>query len=347
MRHIYQRTKITVHIDIVGPLPPATLPNYSYPLPYSYLLTCIDRATRWREAIPVIDTNASSVAIAFVAGWISHFGVPLQVVTDRGAQFESELFSELSSIIGFHHMRTTAYHPQANGIIERHHRSLKSAIRARQENWFYALPIVLLGYRLTPNMTSYSPFTAVTGTHMLCPSAIITKDSPISTNKDTIHRLIKEMQAIDFYNFSSGECHSSSKPYVPNVLFSCSKVWVRIDRVRKSLEAPYSGPYEVIQRDPKYFILRLPQGDTSVSIECLKPAYIPITRQAPSNDRDDLTTSTLDSNSSPFPDISASTPSPSAHFQSDLPRHTIPNFPRTTRSGKTVYFNQHPHYLYY
>ncbi len=171
----------TVHIDIVGPLPPATLPNYPYPLPYSYLLTCIDRATRWTEAIPIIDTTASSVAIAFVAGWISRFGVPLQVVTGRGAQFESELFSELSSIIGFHHMRTTAYHPQANGIIERHHRSLKSAIRARQENWFYALPIVLLGYRLTPNMTSYSPFTAVTGTHMLCPSAIITKDSPIST----------------------------------------------------------------------------------------------------------------------------------------------------------------------
>lgn len=82
---------------------------------------------------------------------------------NRGAQFESELFSELSSIIGFHHLRTTAYHPQVNDIIERHHRSLKAAIRTRQENWFYALPMVLLGYRLTPNATTYSPFTAVTG----------------------------------------------------------------------------------------------------------------------------------------------------------------------------------------
>lgn len=126
----------TVHIDIVGPLPSASLPAYPYPFPFKYLSTCIDRATRWTEVIPIIDTTANSVAIAFVAGWISRFGVPLHVVTDRGAQFESELFSELSSIIAFHHLWTTAYHPQAYGIIERHHRSLKAVIRARQENWF-------------------------------------------------------------------------------------------------------------------------------------------------------------------------------------------------------------------
>ena len=151
----------TVHIDIVGPLPPATLPNYPYPLPFHYLLTCIDRATRWSEAIPLTDTKASSVAIAFVSGWISRFGVPLQCVTDRGSQFESELFSELSNFIGFHHIRTTAYNPKANGIIERHHRTLKAAIMARKHKWFISLPIVLLGLRMSPNSLNFSPFTAV------------------------------------------------------------------------------------------------------------------------------------------------------------------------------------------
>ncbi|XP_076065222.1 uncharacterized protein LOC143039237 [Oratosquilla oratoria] len=118
----------SVHIDIVGPLPPATLPNYPYPLPYKYLLTFIHRATRWTEAIPLIDTTATPVAISFVSGWICSFGVPLHVIMDRGSQFESELFSELSSIIGFHHMRTTSYHSQANGMNERFH-------RARQNDW--------------------------------------------------------------------------------------------------------------------------------------------------------------------------------------------------------------------
>ena len=121
----------TVHIYIVGPLPPATLPNNSYPLPYKNLLTCIDRATRWTEAVSLTDTTARPIAIAFLTGWVSHFGVPLQVVTDRGTQFESELFAELSSIIGFYHIRTTSYHPQSNSIIERLHLSLKSPICAR------------------------------------------------------------------------------------------------------------------------------------------------------------------------------------------------------------------------
>ena len=81
-----------LHNLIVGPLKPPTLPSYT-DSPYRYLLTCIDRAaTRWTEAIPLVETSASSVAIAFLSGWISRFGVPLTCVTDRGSQFESELF---------------------------------------------------------------------------------------------------------------------------------------------------------------------------------------------------------------------------------------------------------------
>ena len=125
----------TIHIDIVGPLPPATLPTCPYPLPFRYALTAIDRATRWTEVIPLTDITASSVAIGFVSGWISRFGVPLEVITDRGSQFEGELFSELSAIIGFHHIRTTSYNPKANGAIERFHRTMKTAIMAREDNW--------------------------------------------------------------------------------------------------------------------------------------------------------------------------------------------------------------------
>ena len=64
----------------------------------------------------------------------------LQCVTGRGSQFESELFSELTNLIGFHHIRTTAYNLKANGIIERHHRTLKAAIMARKHNWFTLFP---------------------------------------------------------------------------------------------------------------------------------------------------------------------------------------------------------------
>ena len=149
----------TVHIDIVGPLLPVTPANESntHASPYRYLLTCIHRATRWAEAVSMSDTTASTVAVSFLNTWIARFGVPLYVLTDRGAQFESELFQELSSLTEFHRLRTTSYHPQANGIIERQHGTLKTAIMALKQNWLDSLPIILLGLRSIPTEQGFPP----------------------------------------------------------------------------------------------------------------------------------------------------------------------------------------------
>ena len=133
----------SIHIDLVGPLPPSR--------GKTYLLTCIDRFTRWPEAIPLTDITAESVAAAFLQGWISRFGVPSTVTTDRGAQFESALWGSLMQILGTKRLRTTAYHPIANGLIERFHRHLKAALKCQpqQDRWMDALPLVMLGIRST------------------------------------------------------------------------------------------------------------------------------------------------------------------------------------------------------
>ena len=130
-----------VHIDIVGPLPTAK--------GYTHLLTAVDRFTHWPVAIPLVDTTTETAAHGFLLGWVAHFGVPATITSDRGGQFESEVWHKLMKFLGTHHIRTTAYHPCANGLVEQLHRQLKAALMAHspQSHWIDALPLVLLGIR--------------------------------------------------------------------------------------------------------------------------------------------------------------------------------------------------------
>ncbi|GFT48573.1 hypothetical protein TNCV_2783551 [Trichonephila clavipes] len=129
-----------IHIDYIGPYPPSK--------GYKYCLTIIDRYTRWPEVIPTEDMLAETTACALLNGWISRFGTSVTITTDQGTNFESSLMRELTNMMGSHRIQSASYHPQNNGMIERFHRHLKSAIIAHDDTgWTDILPIVLLGLR--------------------------------------------------------------------------------------------------------------------------------------------------------------------------------------------------------
>ncbi len=90
-----------------------------------------------------------TVAKTFVERWVVIFGVRSTITTDRGKEFESSLFTNRVTVFGTKRVRTTAYHPQANRLLERFHRQLKAALTAHGDptKLTEALPLVLLGIR--------------------------------------------------------------------------------------------------------------------------------------------------------------------------------------------------------
>ena len=110
------------------------------------------RFTRWPEAIPLNNTTTLTCAHALVTNWIARFGVPLDMSSDRGSQFTSQLWNSISPLLGTKLHHTMAYHLQSNGLVERFHHHLKYALRAclTGPNWIEELPWVLLGIRTAP-----------------------------------------------------------------------------------------------------------------------------------------------------------------------------------------------------
>jgi hypothetical protein len=104
------RRFIHIHVDLVGPLPASK--------GYTHLFIIMDRTSHWPEAIPIAATSTVDCANALFQGWVSRFGVPAVITSDRGTQFTSSLRAALCSLLNIQHSQTTAYHPQSNGMVE-------------------------------------------------------------------------------------------------------------------------------------------------------------------------------------------------------------------------------------
>ncbi len=131
------------------------------------------------EAIPLSEMSAAACPKALTFTWISRFGVPKTIPSDRWQQFTSNLWLQLCEMLNISHKQTTAYHPESNGTVERLHHCLKDALRASATaaTWSEELPFVLLGLRAQPREdTGLSPAEVVFGAQIVLPNDFLQND---------------------------------------------------------------------------------------------------------------------------------------------------------------------------
>ncbi|GFN79523.1 Pol polyprotein [Plakobranchus ocellatus] len=262
----------SLHVDLVGPLPESH--------GMTYLFTVIDRFTRWPEAVPLPDAQASTCATALLHHWVARFGVPedIHVTSDRGRQFTSALWTQLNSLLGINANTTTAYHPQANGMVERLHRQLKASLKARttSSNWFDELPMVLLGIRSSWRVDpGCSPAELVYGSTLRIPGEFLQPHDARTVEPDLpfLRQLQQTMRSVQP---PTPQFHGQPSVYVPANLAPAKFVYVRKDSHKHPLQRPYDGPYLVLNKSDKFFTVDIKgRPETrSISIDRLKAAFV-------------------------------------------------------------------------
>ncbi|KHJ46776.1 integrase core domain protein [Trichuris suis] len=235
----------------------------------------VDRYTRWPEAVPLRNAQAETVAHAFTSAWIARFGIPSVLTTDQGRQFQSTLWLSLTKCLGILLAPTSAYHPQANGMVERFHRQLKSALAAhahRSSQWVDSLPFVMLGIRAAVKEDiRYSSAELVYGAPLRLPAIFFSASvshsdsSALMAHLDTFFKSIRPTPT-----------RQSTQRYwhVPQSVSTASHVFLRVDAHCPPLSPAYEGPLTLTNRTDKTITVIRNGKTETVSIDRVKPAFL-------------------------------------------------------------------------
>ena len=150
-----------IAMDFVGPLPCTERGN-------KYVLVVGDYFSKWAEAYPLPDQKGETVVRVLLSEFVCRYGIPTIIHSDQGRNFESNVMKGLCSMLGIEKSRTTAYHPQSDGLVERLNRTLMGAVskyvERDQRDWDLWLPFVLFSYRTTVHAsTAMTPYELMFG----------------------------------------------------------------------------------------------------------------------------------------------------------------------------------------
>ena len=256
-------------IDVTGPHPKSSNGHV-------YILTAIDQFTKFAFAIPMRNQEAETIARLLMEHVFSYFGVPMQILSDQGRNFESGLFKELCRCLEIDKIRTSSYKASTNGMLERFHKTLNAmlakVIMDSQRNLDQMLPQVMAAYRAsTHSVTGFSPNFLLFGQENRAPVDLVmlnpeeVKDKELSVNEFVANKQLLLMKSYDIVRNRLGVmAERRKKTYDFRVkqteFYPNQKVWYFYPRkyTKRSpkFQCMYTGPYVVIKRlgTVNYFI---------------------------------------------------------------------------------------------
>jgi len=236
----------------------------------------VDHFSKWAEAFPIRNQEATTVARVLVKEFISRYGCPKQILTDQGPCFEAVLFQELCRLLRIDKVRTSPYKPSTNGIVERFHRTLNAMIGKvvadNQRDWDTHLPFVLAAYRASEHeSTGFTPNRLFLSRELCLPIDLVLGDFQTMSEHDNVNEFVLSqsvrMQA-DFRiarEFLQRQATVRALKYnlrVKEAAFLPGQlVWYFYPRKRAGLKEKwtklYTGPYRVeAQLSPVLYRIR-------------------------------------------------------------------------------------------
>ena len=241
--------------DIVGPMPKGKGGH-------RFLLTAICMSSRWPEALPLRCITAKAVALGMVEIF-SRTGIPLQLISDQGSQFLGSVVSQLCANLQIEKIKTTPYHPEGNGVVERMHGTLGAMLtKAAQAglDWVGQIPFALFALRAAPNRdTQFFPFELVYGRRVRTPLDILHQgwaqvEFEDLKTEEWAEWLVDRLQHWHDVMRERGESASRKRKLevdrkaVDRKLEKGDVVLVRIPGVPHKLAEAWHGPYPVIEK---------------------------------------------------------------------------------------------------
>ena len=245
-----------IAMDVVGPLPRTSRGN-------RFILVVSDYATRYPEAIPLRNVTAKTVAEVLI-DLFARYGIPEEILTDQGANFTSALLGELYRLIGVKAIKTSPYHPQTDGLVERFNRTLKSMLRkvldGEKRNWDRMLPYVLFAYREVPQATlGFSPFELLYGRDVRGPLDVLKEEWIQNPESETdVLSFVMEVKdrmelAKEVVEQNAKIAKAKQKEYYDQKAREINlnvgdKVLLLLPTSKKKFVAKWQGPYTVLRR---------------------------------------------------------------------------------------------------